>query len=114
MRDRRHNIALCISSKMEQDIIQEMIINGRQYCIYGNLEYFLRAFMIIPYAKADLSHSERCLYKWMETVRLTVELGFTNIRKCDTHVAVLLEISTGQIPEGKSFIVFAIFSNFKV
>ena len=56
---RRHDLTLLRSSQIESTLQENMVIDGKQYCIYGDAAYMLRAWLqtAFPRLTADAAQT---------------------------------------------------------
>jgi len=71
---RRHDIVLYYESGLDDDLRQTLLIDGVQYCLYGDSAYVLRSWMQTGHGNGpDRTAAERAFDLSMSRIRKTVE-----------------------------------------
>ena len=58
-----------------------MVVNGKQYCLYGDDAYILRAYLQVAYPRAGSTEEQRAYSALMSTMREAVELTYKDIKQ---------------------------------
>jgi nuclease HARBI1 len=96
---RRLDWTLYCRSGIELQFEENMIINGIQYCIYGDSRYHLRPFMEAPYEGSNLSEEQKYLNKAMSASRITVEWNFKEVKQYWSTMDYNIKLRGGECPE---------------
>lgn len=78
---RRHDMTLYRQSGMDQQLQSTMVIGGRQYCLYGDPAYILRAWLQVAYDRASATAEQLVYNKGMSSVREAVEWAYKDLKQ---------------------------------
>lgn len=110
---RRHDITVLRRSNLEEHVQQSLLVDEKQYCLYGDPAYVLREYMQVGFSGAHLTPQQRAFNKDMSKVRIAVEWGFKDIKKYFTHVDFPRKLSLPITPAALWYYVAAILWNFR-
>lgn len=87
-----------------------------QYCLYGDPDYAIRAFLIVTYSRTveNLTQQQRRSQTSISRVRTILKWRFMNIIKYFTYVNFNKKVTIAQVLVAKVFAVLAILWNFRV
>lgn len=106
MEGRRHDWALYLASGIDESLSNGLLIDGVQYCIFGDAAYDERPYLYTPAQGGDLSDAQKAFNRAMSRARVTVEWSF---RKMKSLWAVLDFHRKLKIRESPvSYIVYAV------
>lgn len=78
---RRHDMFLYEQSHMDDMLEEVMVLDGRQFVIYGDSGYHPRPYVEVPFAGANLTDVERAFNGAMSKGRVTVEWYFKEVKQ---------------------------------
>jgi DDE superfamily endonuclease len=84
---RRHDMAMFSESGIEEDLPASLHIDRIQYCIYGDIAYVLREYLMVGFDGTGISPERVTFNKAMSRSRVTVEWIFKDIKKYWNHAA---------------------------
>lgn len=113
MEGRRHDITLFRKSGLEDVLEAEFEVEGRQFYLFGDPAYVLRAYMQKAFEGAALSEAQRAFNKAMAECRTAVEWGFKDIRKYFTHVDMPRKMGIRKVPVARLLYVSAFLWNLR-
>ena len=70
---RRHDMTLYRQSGIDEQLEQHLYINNKQYCLYGDPAYVLRAWLLIAFDRNTATADELLYNKGMSSVREAVD-----------------------------------------
>lgn len=76
---RRHDMTLYRESGIGPTLEEGIFINGKQYCIFGNAAYILRAWLQTTYPQTNATASELAYNQAMSAVREAVEGTYKDV-----------------------------------
>ena len=113
LESRRHDMTLFRDSQIESALQRSLMIDGRQFYIYGDSAYVLRPFLQIAFQGAALTE-EQCQFNTeMNRLRTSVEWGFKDIKKYFTHVDFTRKNIISNTPVGLHYIIAGLLWNFR-
>ena len=89
------------------------MINGIQFCIYGDSGYNLRLYMEVPYQGSNLSEEQKSLNKAMAASRITVEWIFKEVKQYWSTMDYKRKLRVGEFPVGALYIAAMLLTNFR-
>ena len=110
---RRHDWTLYVRSGLEENLEEVMMVNGIQYCLYGDSGYSLRLFLEVPFQGSNLTHSQRALNVAMSRVRVTVEWAFKEVKLYWTTVDFKRKMRFAESPVGALYLAAMLLTNMR-
>jgi len=77
---RRHDWTLYMRSDIDEQLNNALLVDGKQFCIYGDSGYNWRSYLEIPFQGAALSEDQTAFNKAMSGSRITVEWMFKEVK----------------------------------
>jgi len=108
---RRHDMTLYRRSNIAADLERSLLIGGRQFYIYGDPAYVLRAYLQTGFQGSALSQEQKDFNKLMSAVRIAVEWAFKDVKKYFTHVDSPRKLGLRRTPAGLWYHVAVILWN---
>lgn len=96
----RHDWRMYVESGLEEELPTLLIIDGKQYCLYGDSGYARRLYLEVPFSGAHVTYGQRAFNKAMASVRVTVEWFFKIVKKYWTAVDFKRKMRIGLGPVG--------------
>ena len=78
---RRHDMTLYRQSGIDQQLQSHLTIQDRQYCVYGDAAYVLRAWLQTAFPRADATMHQLIYNKDMSAVREAVEWTYKDLKQ---------------------------------
>lgn len=76
-----HDITIYKMRNVDNYLLNETAVHGRQYSVYGGSLYLSSAYPIYTFAGDNLILSHRKIDAWMLPAKTAVELGLKDIQK---------------------------------
>lgn len=100
-------------SGIEQKQSSTLLIEESQFCIYGDLAYVMRQYLIIGYRDTSLTEAEKEFNKKMSACPIGVEWTFKETKKFFSHVASASKRRIGHTPAALWYYVSGVLWNFR-
>lgn len=113
MEGRRHDWTLYVRSGIEEQLSVCLMVNGVQYCIYGDSGYNRRVFMEVPFDGSNLTAGQRAFNEAMSTVRVTVEWIFKEIKLYWASVDFKRKLRVEESPAGMLYLGAMLLTNMR-
>lgn len=114
MEARCHDRTLYRMRNIDDEVRNDMVVNGRQFCIYGDPAYLLRPYLIVLFSGYSITLPQSKFNKSMARVWNAVKWGFKEIKRYFTHVDFPRKMTIEDVPVAKLFVVFTILWYFRV
>ena len=110
---RRHDMTLLHNSGISKALSSCLLINGRQFYVYGDAGYILRVWMQTVFNYVGASKAETEYNKDMIAVRVTVEWNYKDLKQlwCRNDFSRLLKVR--QFPVSLLYVAGALLLNYK-
>lgn len=109
----RHDMFLYAESDIERFLKDILVIEGRQYVVYGDSGYSVREFLEIPYSGGHMTAWESAFNKAMSKVRITVEWYFKEVKSLWSFVDCKRRLRVLQMPVGMMYQAAVLLTNFR-
>jgi nuclease HARBI1 len=110
---RRHDWTLYCRSGIDSQLEEKLMVNGIQFCIYGDSGYNLRPYMEVPYQGSNLSEEQKSLNKAMSAIRITVEWIFKEVKQYWSTMDYKRKLRVGEFPVGALYIAAMLLTNLR-
>eukprot|EP00171_Calliarthron_tuberculosum_P019568 IDg19568t1 len=100
-------------SGMEHFLQENFIIDGVQYCIYGDAAYMLRAWLITAYPRHTATAAQASFNKEMNAVRTAVEWSYGEVKQSFTSQDFPRNLKLRQAPISLLYICAVLLRNFR-
>ena len=110
---RRHDWTLYIRSGIEEQLPSALLVDGKQYCIYGDSGYNRRIFLEVPFQGSSLSSAQKAFNAGMSSVRVTVEWMFKEIKIYWSSVDFKRKLRVRQSPVGLLYLSAMLLTNIR-
>lgn len=110
---RRHDWTLYCRSEIEDQLSLYLIVDGKQYCIYGDSGYNQRDFMDVPFQGGALNADMRAFNKAMSEGRITIEWMFKEVKTFWTAVDFPRKLRVLQLPVGTMYLAGMLLCNMR-
>ena len=77
---RRHDMTLYRMSNTEELLQNSLLIDGKQYCIYGDAAYSFRPWLQVGFSNTSANEERRIFNALMSAVREAVEWNYNDIK----------------------------------
>ena len=81
MEGRRHDWTLYCRSGLDEELGEVMVVNGFQYCIYGDSGYNERDFLVVSSQGSQLTGYQKAFNEAMANGRVSVEWVFKEVKR---------------------------------
>jgi hypothetical protein len=95
---RRHDMNLCNKSRIDKELSAALLVDGKQFCIYGVAAYVLPPFLqvVFPTVNAD---PETAIYNAkISSVRIALEWTYKDIKQNWTSVDYKRKLKVRKAP----------------
>lgn len=113
MEGRRHDWTLYLQSGIAEESESCLLINGKQYFIYGDSGYNRSAYLEVPYQGAALQDWQIAINTAMSSGRITVEWLFKQVKQYWTVADFKRKLMIGQAPVGSLYLGCLLLCNFR-
>ena len=93
---------------------ENMLIDGKQYCIHGDAAYLLRAWLQTAFPRLTANEAQTICKAKMSAVRETVEWSYNEIKQMWSSQDFKRMLKVGKAPIGLSYAAAALLCNVKV
>ena len=111
---RRHDLTLLRNSQIELTLQENMLIDGKQYCIYGDAAYLLRAWLQTAFPRLTADAAQTIYNAKKSAVREAVEWSYKDIKQMWSSQDFKRMLKVGKAPIGLFYTAAALLCNFKV
>lgn len=113
MEGRRSDNYLYYKSEIDSFLQDNMKIDGKQYCIYGDQAYVLRPWMQVGYPRRQATPEQLRYNAEMNAARIAVEWSYGEVKASWATQDYARKLQTGTVPVGKLYILCVLLRNFK-
>lgn len=111
---RRHDMTLYRESGLGEVLEAVLVINGKQYCLYGDAAYILRPWLQTAFPRTNASADEIMYNKAMSAVREAVEWTYKDIKQLWTSQDFKRGLKVRKAPIALMYKASALLWNFHV
>ena len=78
---RGHDMTLYRESGLDVSLQQNMVVDGKQYCLYADAAYILRVYLQVAFPRASATPTHRVYGALMSAVREAVEWTYKDLKQ---------------------------------
>lgn len=101
-------------SKMEEFLSANMVVDGKQYCVYGDAAYRLRPWMRTAYPRRTATEDQAVFNVAMNAVRTAVEWSYGEVKQRSTIQDFKRAIKLRQGPVAELYVAAVLLHNFRI
>ena len=98
---------------MEEFLSDTHLIDGKQYCIYGNTAYSLRPWLLVGFPIVSVTDEEQLYNSCMSAVREAIRLNYKEIKFFFPSQDMKRKLKCRKTPIALMYISAALLFNFK-
>eukprot|EP00171_Calliarthron_tuberculosum_P002898 IDg2898t1 len=110
---RRSDAFIYNLSKLGIEMEEKFVMDGKQFCIYGDQAYVLRPWMQTAFPRHTASSSQRVYNALMNGARVSVEHSYGEVKKHFTAMDFKRKLKLGEAPQGILYVCSVLLLNFK-
>ena len=110
---RRHDLTLLRNSCIENSSQQSMVLENRQFSIYGDAAYIMRPWLQTAFPNLTATPAQQFYNKAMSAVREAVEWSYKDIKQTWSSQHFHRKLKVRQSPSALLYILGALFCNMK-
>lgn len=111
---RRHDMTLYRESRLGEVLEAVMVIDGKQFCLFGDAAYLLRPWLQTAFPRLNASVQDMLYNKAMSMVRVAVEWTYKDVKQIWTSQDFRRGLKVREAPIAKLYQSAALLWNFHV
>jgi DDE superfamily endonuclease len=111
---RRNDITLYSNSNMDEILSGCLLIDGGQYCVYGDPAYMLRPHLQVGYPGLQATPEQHAYNMSMSSERIAFEWFYKDLKQNFTTLDFKRKLKVNEAPIGLLFMSSVLLWNFKI
>jgi nuclease HARBI1 len=111
---RRHDMTLYNKSGIYEELSAALLVDGKQFCIYGDAAYVLRPFLQVGFPTVNADPETAIYTAKMNSIRIAVEWTYKDIKQNWTSIDYKRKLKVREAPIAINYLCGVLLWNFRV